>query len=272
MTLTTWRLLSKIKTLSPDTPFIYHYHIPKTGGTSIFANLLDTTSWIPFNTDQETEILIGKINAFRELNRSGSPKLFGRSHNNANSLARFHANTIYDQAFSFYRDPMSIHISNMNMIVSRILCLQSGVTPRQSDIGRWTIKWINILNLSADSDSFEIVEKLLASEDYILEYSSILSKYFPVSPYELKRWLNSWKLLILDMKLLDGFQSLVFNIQSPKIRNQIKTEYITRDMIGGSSRRRLIGNDARMADALQSVLVSTLDDISLHGMCRRFDR
>lgn len=272
MTLTTWQFLSNIKTLSPDTPFIYHYHIPKTGGTSIFANLLDTTSWIPFNTDQETEILTGRINAFRELNRSGSPKLLGRSHHNTNSLAKFDANTIYDQAFSFYRDPMSIQISNMNMIASRILCLQSGVTPRHSEIGRWTSKWIYTLNLSADSDSFEIVDKLLASEDYMLQYSSILSKYFPVSPYELKRWLNSWKLLILDMKLLDDFQSLVFNIQSPKRSNQIKTEFITRDMIGDSFRDRLIGNDVRIADALQGVLISTLDDISLEEMCKRVDR
>jgi hypothetical protein len=267
MSSNTWQFLSQIKISSPGMKLIYHYHVPKTGGTSIFANLLKSPIWIPFNTDQDPGIIAGKVH--HESNPHGSSKtlrLFGRSHNNAKTLARLQAHLVYDYAFSFYRDPLSIHLSNMNMIVDRVIGLQSGRISLDSEVGRWTSNWIGNLSLSGNAQPHEIAEKLAGSQEYLDQYASILSKYFPILGSELGAWLHSLKVIILDMRILDDFQSSVFKIDLPDKSNQSKTELVKPDMMTTSFIRQLVGDDLGVGDSLQPFLVDRIDDERLSGL------
>lgn len=262
-----WPILSDLKASRHNVKLVYHYHVPKTGGTSIFSNLLGSPIWIPFNTDQDPGMLASKIDDFSAAHGSHTGlKLFGRSHNNAKTIANLKANQVYDYAFSFYRDPLAIQVSNMNMIVERVVGLQSGRIHSESEVGRWASTWVGLLDLPEHASPDRIVESLAVSEEYLSRYSSILSRYFPVGAGELPEWLRAHKMVVLDMGILDDFQASVFGVVSPSKSNQSGQKLFHAAMLSDSFRERLLGDDVSIGESLRHFMIDRMDDERLQAL------
>lgn len=262
----TWKELEIIKRSENNCPLIYHYHVPKTGGTSIFANLRHSSDWFPFNSDNSIETIKCELSDYKRNIKpnSGPIKLYGRSHNLANRLRAQKANEVYDTAFTFYRDPLSIQLSNINMIVRRIVSLFKSEYRPGSILYEWTYEWILCLEINESDidDSPELAQRVATSDLYSNRYAGIVSRYFPERADELHSFLKEMKMTIFSMDTLDAFQSSILGIQSPTVANKNKIYYITKDDLPAKICKKLVARDTFVCNSIQNVLVSSLEDLS----------
>jgi hypothetical protein len=261
----TWQELAKIKFANPGSRFIYHYHVPKTGGTSIFANLLQTAGWFPFNTDKPIKAINKELSSCKGYIEGGPYplNLYGRSHNLANRLLAQSAQKVYDASFCFYRDPLSIQLSNINMIVNRVIRFFGEEYPSGSTLYEWTSEWISELGIcQTDIEKpQELAYRLSGSNAYISRYAGILSRYFPERPDELHKFLSDMKMTLFSMKCLDQFQSTVFGIASPVIANKNNAYYLRKDDLPGKTLEELVSMDALVNNSLLNFMVSSLEAV-----------
>jgi len=246
----TWEFLKEMR-YSASIPVAYHLHIPKTGGTSIFGNLLKSTLWCPMNTDSASPESLASIR--KRVEEGAKLKIYARSHNTVPTLKRMGVMHIPSVMFTVYRDPLEIQISNANMVGSRVNKYFSGALPKETNEGRWTEKWISTLGCTPSTDIRTVALAAIRSPAYREQYSDILCRYFgDVSSFER---LASSLLLTISLPELSGFMEEVFQIKSVVRLNESDAPWVTADDLTRHEVELLCLRDNDLAAAMRARII-----------------
>jgi len=239
---------------------IKHFlHVPKTGGTTFAESLLSDGKALIVSVDAEREVFERHLS----LLRSAKPgdRIITRSHHPYSVLEVAGMINHVDLMFSAYRDPVDLHISNVNMIMRRVSWYLSGAENIPSSIRRFCIEWLERFEVDY-SDTKEFARQLIFSKAYLDYMGSIYSKYYNTD--EAIAALRGGGIKVIYFTDFDDMFTFVMGYDCPpKRKNITKISYLDRKEFSDEEVGLLIGKDRGLLSDICSAMVKPEELVGL---------
>lgn len=252
-TLERWLFLSEIfkqKSISP----VHFLHVPKTGGTTFGETLGQDKKALIISADAQSATLARQI--MRLVNAPENSFVLTRAHHSLKVLDQAQCLSLFSLIISSYRDPLAVHVSNVNMIVRRLARFINKEKMPEAELA-FCQEWQAALkNQFRNSQEFAI--ELLKSDAYAQKMGTIYHRFYNLTGWN--KLIRHKKLVVIASSSFDKMFTDVFDYPSPPKRKNVSDNPIlnVRD-IQKENYQHLIESDQSIIQFLESNLVEPKD-------------
>ena len=246
-----WRIVRRIlaKNLVPADHFL---HIPKTAGTTLAESLQSDRRRVVISVDAPFGQFLGHLLAAHE-NPMCLP-ILTRSHHHYSALKTAGCMPHFRTVFTGFRPAVSIHVSNVNMLMSRLKKFYLNEV-QNVGIKQFCEQWD--LFLKDDSIYFDYTKKIaieiLSSNAYLRTYSGIYSRYFRHCTED---ELDAIK--FIHFKDFDRLLTGYFGYESaPARRNSSDSKLIVESDCNEHLKKSLLADDLQILPKIRQRLLSS---------------
>jgi hypothetical protein len=230
-------------------------HVPKTGGTTLCEALAERGSARVIYVDSDPLTFASHLKS--ACCAESQAPILTRAHHPHSVMEKVFSTGLIDLVFSSYRDPVSLHISNVNMIMRRMNLYFS--TP--SRLTEWETRFCTTWQGRFESDyenTDSFAKRLLLSDSYIRHMGSIYNKLFNTG--EAVTSIAKKQIKIIYYKDLDSvFTNMTGDCAVPERRNVSDNTRVIESELSSEERARIIGNDDGILGLIRKFLVGPFD-------------
>lgn len=244
-----WMLYSTILELK-SLSTVHFLHVPKTGGTTFGETLGKDGKAIIISLDSLPETF------YRQLLRLKAARskslIISRAHHGLSLVLKSNCIKHIRLIFTAYRDPIDVHISNVNMIMRRIASYVDGAN--MPDIEKTFCEhWLEKLDNSFENTK-TFARIIITSKEYQDEMQGVYSQIFNVRGWEKLFYSN--KLAVIPSMLFDDMFVDVFDYGSPPVRRNVsKSPILERADLDEKVFSKLIQRDEKIIKILSKHLI-----------------
>ncbi|HEY9041766.1 MAG TPA: hypothetical protein VIN66_06250 [Rheinheimera sp.] len=258
-----WMLLQHVLNETKRVAFNY-LHIPKTGGTSLGETLANDKHVDIVSVDALPVVFARQIS--RLYNTTQLPVMV-RAHHSLQFSALLIAKGLFTTSFLTYRNPIDIHVSNINMIIRRLVAYEAGEVLTEPEI-QFCREWLSKLTTGfADTEQFAV--KLANSDAYLQAMGNIYARNLNTANWQ--KLVKQKSLLVLDTSDIDRVFNRVFKYEKVPLRKNVSHDkWLTVDCLTPEVKQRLQSKDVKVVDFLNRHL-SDADEfcIRLEDVCNK---
>lgn len=248
-----WFLLNALLNNANKTALNF-LHIPKTGGTSFGESLAYDNHVDIVSVDASPDVFFTQLVqlVYQQGNEQEKPVLI-RAHHSLLYSATFLTGNLPNLSFFSFRDPIDIHVSNVNMIMRRLKAFSDGVLQNEPE-RLFSERWLALLNgtFSANND---FAQKIIASKAYQQEMGGIYSRNFDSFDWENR--LKSKQLFAIKAEDIDYVFFNAFGYtQLPARRNVSDVKWLAVSDLSEKNKCDLLGRDYRVVEKIKQHLCS----------------
>lgn len=248
-----WMLYSAILELK-SLSAVHFLHVPKTGGTTFGETLGKDGKAIIISLDSLPETFYRQL--LRLKAASSKSLIISRAHHGLSLVLKSNCIKHIRLIFTAYRDPIDVHISNVNMIMRRIASYNDGVDMPHIE-KTFCRHWLNTFNNSFENTK-TFAHIIIVSKEYQDEMQGIYSQLFNVRGWE--ELIYSNKLAAIPSTLFDDMFVEVFGYESPPVRKNVsKSPILERADLDEKIFSKLIQRDEKITKFLSKHLIEPSD-------------
>ena len=247
-----WDLINKAVSLV-DNDLMLFMHVPKTGGTTFGETLAEDQVAHVVSADAALHMFLHQI--FSVLNARDEKKILVRAHHPLSLFLKIDPARVSD-FFTAYRDPVDVHVSNINMIVRRFSSYLDDSGPESLNEGErefcrgWEASLGGVPDLSPDG-----ALGIARSDVYLERMGSVFTKFFNVDNW--RELVLSGRLAVIDFRKFDDVFLALFGYEAPPERKNVSdSKVIRRSDLAGADMAKLVGVDGSICGFLSSNLSS----------------
>lgn len=233
---------------------LHFLHIPKTGGTSFGETLGQDKKAVIISVDALPETFAGQIMRFQRA--KPEELVVTRAHHSLKLVEMSGCLEFISLVLTAYRNPLEVHISNVNMIMRRVANYVKGSQmPAAEKI--FCEQWLQDFSEPfTETKAFAI--RLLKSDIYRKRMGGIYSLFLKGSSW--KKLHRKGKLVVIASEKFDAMFTDVFDYQVlPERKNVSLAPMISVSDIAPSSLASLVKNDKSISVFMDSNLVEPKD-------------
>ena len=221
-----WLLLKKIIEEKENRVLLF-MHIPKTGGTTFGETLAEDGVAHVVSVDAEHTMFLNQVYSF--IHDTSLKPIVIRAHHSLSTILKSGISISSNGQVTFisaYRNPVDVHISNVNMIIQRLNHYYMPEITTPTDIIEFCENWINRLNIK-DRESIPSGYDIISSLDYANHMGNIYSTF--LNHHSWQELVNCNKLKFIHYTSFDEVFMSVFNYSKPpKRKNVMETNHLQR--------------------------------------------
>lgn len=230
---------------------VHFLHVPKTAGTTFIETLERDARCLVISVDAPFGVMLHHIR--RAYNGSDSLPIITRSHHTHRFLKQ---NAVLDQSssiISYYRPSLAIHLSNVNMIMSR---MNRFYNDAEQGVGEkeFCKNWdVNLKKLKIDfNNDVQTAKNIIESELYSIEMSGIFNKYFSSCTEDEMR-----NIFFFSYRDLDNVFKVFFDYDdAPRKRNVSESKILSENDISPILAKSLCHQDSEIEAKIQSLILT----------------
>ncbi|WP_171210286.1 MULTISPECIES: hypothetical protein [unclassified Ruegeria] len=244
-----WKLVSEILDLLPDAPASLFIHVPKTGGTTLGESVARNNLRNVVSCDAEDKEFLSMLRACCVApNEMG---ILFRAHHPYGTIFKNNDESRFDFIFSSFRDPLSVHISNVTMILERLDKYYRGLDQGQG-VQKFCEIWDRVIvegELKFNNSS-ECAVAILASPHYVKTMAGVYDKFFGRCSDEQLR-----NVTFFDYRQFDTFMVQRFGFETPpERRNVAQNRKLEIQDIPSMVSQTLLEKDEQIVDRIQALI------------------
>lgn len=233
-------------------------HIPKTGGTTFGEVLAFDRRAAVISVDSDPGTFLGQLRS--ATYSDPSLPVLTRAHHPYSSVQRGIDEGLVQLVFTAYRDPVSLHVSNVNMIMRRInmfLSCREKLTPLEV---QFCHQWMDRMNKFGRcfEDTPQFAKELLLSDYYLQWMGSIYSKFFDTQQ-SIESVRKGQTKVIFYRDFDEMFTDVMGYETKPERRNVSDRSYIDISGLSAEEAGRFVGEDREIVAILKSSFVKPIE-------------
>jgi len=247
-----WKYLKEIFIKEKKRKVIHFLHVPKTAGTTLGVSLQSDKKANVVSVDAPVKEFLNHVKIVKK-ERDKEKVILTRAHHPFHILRKADVLDSFSSIFSAYRDPIAIHISNVNMIMSRLEKFNNKVSIKEPELS-FCKKWDHILKSKniVFQNTKEVALQIINSNEYIKEMGNLYYKFFGDCTEEELKLIS-----FIDYRNFDDVYTKIFFYNDVPNRLNVGTnKIISYSDLNNNIIEKLIEKDKFIIDYIQNNLVS----------------
>lgn len=244
-----WKLVDLI-IAGRESAAIIFIHVPKTGGTTFGETLAEDKKADVISVDAPIRTFVRQV--YSASKSEGDRYILIRSHH---PLSLFSATNVFRDGagiISAYRDPLEIHTSNVNMIMSRIKKYLTSPESLSFSVREFSKRWIDELGFCPEQSRAGAMA-VIDSNAYSARMSGIYSRFFDADGA--KELIEKGRIFVASHDKFELILCSVFGYESiPERKNVSDVRFIVPSDVDSVTESRLCSEDNQISRILRANL------------------